>query len=136
MTLKNKVKEGSLKGLKREASVPHGEWVEFHEDGSRMSEGKYKKGKEHGTWTYYHPGGLVVARTVEYKNGKLDGWSKSYSWGRNSHLKNAIQYKDDLRDGKFLVYDEKGNVVIEKTYKEGREVRPNQGGGSFTPPGR
>lgn len=133
-TVKNKVKEGSLKGLKRKKSVPDGEWIEFREDGSKLSVGDYDDGKKDGEWTYYHPQGRVVARTVSYKNGKLDGWMKSYSWGRNSHIKRAVEYKDDLRDGKYIVYDEKGEIKVEKEFKQGRRVRENNSGGHFKPP--
>ena len=46
-----------------------------------------------------------------------------------------MDYKDGLKHGRFLVYDKKGKVVVEKTFEFGMEVIKGQNNspGNFSP---
>lgn len=61
-------------------------------------------------------------QTMEYKNGKLNGTSTTYSW-RPYYKTTEIDYKDGVKHGKMYLYDKRGNVKVEKTFEEGVEVR-------------
>lgn len=79
----------------------------------------YKRNELDGPYTAYKFGKVVETR--EYKNGKLNGTSKTYD-DRTFKLKQEVQYKDGLQDGYFKYYDENGNISLEYQYKNGEKV--------------
>lgn len=52
--------------------VRHGLFVEYDENGTMISEGHYKNGKECGLWRDYHPNGRPAAEGC-YREGKEVG---------------------------------------------------------------
>jgi len=63
----------------------------FYADGIVEYVGHYKKGKEHGKWTYYYPSG---AKKIEenYVNGIEDG--TRYEYATDGTLRVEIRYRD------------------------------------------
>ncbi len=56
-------------------------------------------------------------------------------YDRKGNLLQEMDYKDGLKHGRFLVYDKKGKVVVEKTFEFGMEVIKGQNNspGNFSP---
>jgi antitoxin component YwqK of YwqJK toxin-antitoxin module len=54
---------------------------------------------------------------------------------RKGKLLQEMDYKDGLKHGRFLIYDKKGGVLVEKTFENGMEVIKGQENkpGSFSP---
>ena len=69
------------------------------EDGKVLETGSYFNQKKVRTWTSYHPNG-----------GK----------------QTVAKFKNGLRHGNWFMYDEKGLLVFEITYKEGKKVSASQ----------
>ncbi len=70
------------------------EAVENYEEGGARYEASLKNGLKHGNYKAYYPSGAIMFR------------------GR---------FRDDLRDGKWKLYDEEGNLIEEKLFSEGKE---------------
>ncbi len=68
---------------------------EFYDDGNLKFSVDLKRGIKHGTYKEMHPDGAV----------RIKG-----------------KYKNDLQDGSWKLYDEKGNLVEEKSFSEGQEI--------------
>jgi antitoxin component YwqK of YwqJK toxin-antitoxin module len=79
----------------------------------------YKQNELDGPYTAYKFGKVIETR--EYKNGKLNGTTRTYD-DRTFKIKQEVQYKDGLQDGYFKYYDENGNVSLEYQYKNGEKI--------------
>ena len=73
----------------------HGQWMAFYDTGIKWSECYYDKGKKHGETTVFFPNGKI-----NYK-----GW-----------------YKNDKRDSLWFYYDEAGNELTRRAYREDVET--------------
>lgn len=58
---------------------------------------------------------------------------KTYS--KRGKLLQEANYKDGLKDGKFIIYNKRGKVIKELKYKNGMQIIEGSGNnaGSFTP---
>ena len=45
-----------------------------------------------------------------------------FNWYDNGKMKSEENYKDDIKDGRFMTYDKEGNIIEEKYFKDGKEV--------------
>ena len=109
-------------GRSEEVSVLHGDFKAFSEtDFAIKSEGKYKNGEKNGTFIDYYPGGVVPTIVAQYKEGKLHGLFQQFS--RQGQIRHQIQYKNDLKDGAFLIFNASGKVLIRKRFSRGRELK-------------
>jgi antitoxin component YwqK of YwqJK toxin-antitoxin module len=123
ITYKKHVKYGPFSKRKLKESARSGHWVWYSDkDGKKTYEGDYKDGKEVGKWIYYYPGGEKPMQTIDYKNGRIDGKMVMYNW-RPHRITTEIEYKNGVKDGKMVIYDKRGNIKIEKYFKEGVEVK-------------
>ena len=100
-------------------SYKHGKWISYSEkDGKLVSEGSYSYGEQDGLWKFYYPGGKIVSVENSFKNGKLDGTSKTFT--RRGLPQTVINYKNGKKHGEMKIYDRKGKKVISnKLYKNG-----------------
>jgi antitoxin component YwqK of YwqJK toxin-antitoxin module len=90
------------------------------------SKGKYRKGHQQGTWTYYYETG-GINRVQNFKKGKLSGTSLSYY--TNAKLQSSCTYKivkdrrkskvQSVPDGDWIFYDKNGKEMSRMTYKNG-----------------
>ena len=109
-------------GRNEEISVLHGSFKAYSEtDFAIKAEGNYKKGKKNGTFIDYYPGGVIPTIVAQYKEGKLHGLFQQFT--RRGKIKYQIEYKNDLKDGSFIIFDNNGNVHIRKKFFKGRELR-------------
>ena len=114
-------------------SLKHGRSISFSEkDLEKTEEGNYKKGEKDGPWIAYHPGGYTPAVITEYKSGILEGSMRTFD--RKGRIVQLAEYKDGVRHGKFVIYDRNEDVLYEKKFAFGYEVKDNGfGSGSFKP---
>lgn len=114
-------------------SLKHGRSISFSEkDLEKTEEGNYKKGEKDGPWIAYHPGGYTVAVITEYKDGILEGSMSTFD--RKGRIVQLAEYKDGVRHGRFVIYDRNEDVLYEKKFAFGYEVKNNGfGSGSYKP---
>ena len=131
---KSKVNYGPIKDRVILISIHHGESIEYSQkDYTKTQEGKYKNDEKHGTWTVYHPGGVLPAVISNYKNGELHGKVKNYEF-RGNRIISEAEYKNGVKDGKVKIYNENGKVVKEQKFKNGVQViEGSKSGPSFAP---
>ncbi|HHH53929.1 MAG TPA: hypothetical protein ENK91_09745 [Bacteroidetes bacterium] len=144
----NTVEEGFVKNGKKE-----GEWIEYNpKDGKIISITSYIDGKLNGKFIEFDNRGYLV-KTADFKNDQLDGRYVKYKYNKiieeanyengklngirtkyfdnNGKKQEEVEYKDDVIDGIVRYYDDKGELTIEYTYKNGKKVS----GGMVNPGG-
>jgi antitoxin component YwqK of YwqJK toxin-antitoxin module len=114
-------------------SLKHGRSISFSEkDLEKTEEGNYKKGEKDGTWIAYHPGGYTPAVVTGYKSGILEGTMETFD--KKGRIVQLAEYKDGVRHGRFIIYDRNEDVLYEKKFAFGYEVKNNGfGSGNFKP---
>ena len=101
---KNQIIVSDHRALKR--SVNHGKWIKYSEvDGSVKSEENYNEGKLNGVSKFYHPGGVIIHRSISYKDGLLDGKSEYFS--RRGNKIGETNYKENKKHGDMMLYSKK-----------------------------
>lgn len=109
-------------GRSEEVAVLHGLFKAYSEtDFAIKASGSYKNGKKNGTFIDYYPGGIVPTIVAQYKDGKLHGVFQQFS--RGGSIRHQINYKNDLKDGAFLIFNSSGKVAVRKQFSKGREIR-------------
>jgi antitoxin component YwqK of YwqJK toxin-antitoxin module len=109
-------------GRNQEVSVLHGSFESYSEtDYAIKASGSYKKGKKNGTFIDYYPGGVVPTIVAQYKDGDLHGLFQQFS--RRGNIRHQIEYKNNLKDGAFIIFNDSGKVVVRKNFYKGRELR-------------
>ncbi|MCO6462028.1 MAG: toxin-antitoxin system YwqK family antitoxin [Saprospiraceae bacterium] len=77
----------------------------------------YLDNKLHGKRVTFKYGSPV--EEMSYKNGKLDGIFRGFF--PTGRLQRVGYFKDGLQDGKYIVYDENKNIVLQVNYVNGVE---------------
>jgi antitoxin component YwqK of YwqJK toxin-antitoxin module/Flp pilus assembly protein TadD len=85
--------------------------------GQLASEGKYKKGKFDGGWTYYYPEGSKRSEFV-YVEGEAEG--AIFEYFRTGAKKFDSHYKGGQLHGYFIEYYEHGQIKQEGWFVEGQ----------------
>ena len=85
--------------------------------GNLESEGKMKGKDRVGIWTYYFSDGSTTLSTETYKNGLLDGESKTYY--KSGKLAELAYYASNKLHGNRIRYSDEGKPTEDLTYKEG-----------------
>ena len=100
--------------------VPVGKWVDYYDNGKVRLELNYKNGPQDGKWVEYH-------EVQYYENGKrmYEGNYKNAGVPRAEPVSIPVDPLFALlggwpiEDGKFVWYDENGNITSERTYDNG-----------------
>jgi len=96
----------------------NGEYTEFYDSGEIHSLMYFKNGLIVGKmYEYDKLGKLIEIRA--YSEGEFDGIWTSYKDGKKTFV---ASYKDGIKDGKWLVWNDKGNIVYEINYKLGKKI--------------
>ncbi len=104
----------------------------YRKDGTKLSEGNKKDGKQDGLWTYYHENGNIKGKG-NFLSG--DGGNVSEVSGIPRNGRNGIRkffyeegqkdlegtYKNGKRDGQWTKWYENGKKESEGTFKDGKE---------------
>ena len=110
--------DGKLNGL----------YIEFDNLGYKTIVAEFKDDDLNGKYIKYKYNKKL--EEANYKNGKLNGVRIKYDKSSGKKLE-EIEYKDDVIDGKVKYYNDKGEVVLEYVYKNGKKVE----GGMVKPAG-
>ena len=95
-----------------------GEYIENYSDGILKMEMTLTEGKENGIVMIYFPTGAKKEKR-SYKNGLKDGtW---LTWDENSNLTAEANFKDDLKHGHWYVWDTNGNKRYDINYENGKK---------------
>ena len=93
----------------------------FHPDGSIRMQGQMIDQLPEGKWKSYHSSGHL-AQVSFYKNGKLEGETKSY-YSKTGNLATITQYKEDKPTGLYFRQHENNQLKsITGQYKDGEKT--------------
>jgi len=110
-----------------------GEWKYFHKNGNLNSIVDFVALNQIITIEYFSDGNINEVKEIGLSNRFLQGYSPSGEQAvidGNGYMKfyndsgkillREGQYKDGLKEGKFIFYNDEGDVVAEKVYKAGK----------------
>ena len=121
-----------------------GTWIKYHPNGEKISEiSSYHNGSLDGISLKLDTRGQVEER-MEFRDNRLHGYYAIFLYGKlkkEAHYKDGqlhgrltkyievngkklseADYKNGKLEGKFRFFDDKGNVTLEYTYKNGEKV--------------
>jgi antitoxin component YwqK of YwqJK toxin-antitoxin module len=107
--------------------IKHGNYIQWFERGNFVdTKGKYRKGHQHGKWTYFYETG-GINKIQNFKKGKLSG--KSVSYYTNAKLQSVSNYAlvrdrrkgkvQSVPDGEWIFYDKNGKEINRVNYDKG-----------------
>lgn len=99
--------------------MANGPYYALNERGQIEVKAYYKDNKLHGDWAEYKFGRPIKEAT--YYNGELNGVYREYKTG-SGKIQKEIEYKMGKMNGRYLFYDDEGNVVLDYQYKNGEKV--------------
>jgi len=96
---------------------------EYYPSGRLLSIINYTDGVRNGSCKYFHDyGAWAIKTSLNYKNGKLIGSSKTYNQDGQLTEEGQYKYSDDWlysrKDGVWITYYESGELKVEITYDE------------------
>ena len=87
----------------------------YDQKSNKVSEGKVVNKLFEGQWNYYHQASKNIMTTENYIKGKLEGLrSVFYLSGK---IAEEINYKNNLKNGFYKKYTEKGILLEESSFK-------------------
>lgn len=107
---------------------PHGKWTIWSDSLKTKIEstGKYRNGKERGTWRYFSPTGQLLkkehyrAKFIQTRYYHENGKRKSSGKARLTMEEEYIHY---FVDGKWKEFDSRGKRLATVWYNKGEEIR-------------
>ena len=94
----------------------------YSEKGLLKSEGEMRGEIRIGKWNYYHIDGKTILSEESYKEGILNGESKTYYI--TSKLTEQLFYKNGKLSGNIKRYADNGNLLDDLNYIEGKLYGP------------
>jgi len=88
--------------------------INYYTNGNISSKLQYKNGKLDGYSTYYYKNGKLQSKYL-YKKGLLDG--KSISWFLNSTKENETNFKNGKLNGSKIEYNQDGTKAYIENYQ-------------------
>ncbi len=115
------------------------EKINYWENGQKLSEIQYLKGKREGSCKYWHKTGQLMSSAV-YKNGMLCGPFISYFENGQIESYGSFKYTDSTiysrKDGVWKYYYENGQIRSKSFIKDGfEEIKFYDKQGNLVPPG-
>jgi len=128
----------------------HGKFKQYHSNGQIEQEGEFNDDEKHGSWKGYNDKGNLIQETYysmglkngvsktyfgngepdvesNYKNGIKNGVYKQFSESGSGKLECDGEFKDDNPCGVWKTYNEDGNIMDEKIYKDGEFISVEKG---------
>ncbi len=104
--------------------------VRYFANGRKRSEGAFRNGKKHGSWTLYYPNGNKMSEAT-FHEGLYTGLYTAYyengnkKWqGRYNDIRGVSS--DGTKDGEWLVWEPDGTLRQRITYKRGSKVKTEE----------
>ncbi len=95
---------------------PNKYWITYFENGKVRTEGNRKNFELDSVWKFYNDKGQLNS-TLEYKNGKKNGWKITY----DSLLVSKEHFIDDEKEGSFFTYYPSGKIKTEGFFVKGKQ---------------
>jgi antitoxin component YwqK of YwqJK toxin-antitoxin module len=95
-----------------------GDWVFFHKNGMKSSEGRFDDGEKTGDWIYYSRNGKPASE-FRYDDDVKDGPFKVY-WSKSGNLYKEGRYRDGKLQGEVRTYYPGGGLNEIEHYSEGK----------------
>ncbi|NPA67598.1 MAG: DUF3352 domain-containing protein [Chlorobi bacterium] len=89
-------------------------------DHTKRADATFEKGKITGTYFEYYENGAQKAK-MQYDDGKPDGDAEFYY--PSGKLKIKAEYKNGLKHGRWIYYDERGKPVGKEKWKKGERKK-------------
>jgi len=87
----------------------------FYENGKRAADGLYINQAKDSVWTYYSEYDGSVRIRESYRDGKLNGMTRSYYPG--GEISEEVEWKQGMKDGSWKQYYENGVTRLSGNYK-------------------
>ncbi|MFD2515602.1 hypothetical protein ACFSRY_17140 [Pontibacter locisalis] len=106
----------------------HGRWkVYFGKDDVLIRNGRFRHGREVGTWKYYYPDGTLYMKEKYSRKSEMIKVEKYHENGALARKGKAVMARTYTIDryywtGEWEVYDEKGNFSHTELYSGGNLV--------------
>ncbi len=97
----------------------HGEYIKYHNNGQINIKGQFINDKPVGEFFFYSRSGKNRIKTTYNKMGEKHGEALRYHW-ENNIVYHKENYKNGLKDGEQLFYNNDGQVSNKKIYKDGK----------------
>ena len=97
-------------------NLKNGRSLKFYPDSTIAERVAFINDVRVGEWIQYYPNGAVCLKS-NYLNGKING--KFEVWFENRNIEFSGQYKEDARDGIWLIYNNDGSVKYQIEYQAG-----------------
>jgi antitoxin component YwqK of YwqJK toxin-antitoxin module len=95
-----------------------GVYREYYPNGQLFAEGQFRRGRQHGEWTYYFDNGQVN-RKAKFDDGQPDGPREVYR--ADGTLAAKRDFHDGKRNGEWIAYDKTGKQPLrEEHYVDGK----------------
>lgn len=100
-----------------ETGIPVGTWKVYYAETGRLAEEvPYKEGVKHGKWKQYFTDGKLKSE-ADYVDGELNGLMVIYHLNGNVEVSGT--FKNSLKEGTWIYFDENGATVSREEYREG-----------------
>lgn len=118
----------SLSSLSKIKSLPHGEWVEFYENGNIKVKKQFFMGLATGKWNWYYDNKQPM------KSGQFYEKFKIYPCKLDTTIElSSIENQDDIfedlliniqpKHGKWKHWDKNGNLILIEEYDKGKLIK-------------
>jgi antitoxin component YwqK of YwqJK toxin-antitoxin module len=91
--------------------VLDGPFRQYHPENRIRVEGQYLNGFYTGRWLYYDMGGNIIAEA-----DFIHGTGRERSFYPNGNLKHEVRFKDNLKDGDEIIYDDNRKINTINSY--------------------
>ncbi len=108
-------KAGVLNGIKRV----------YYDNGKKQEESNWQNGLKEGTTIWFRNNSDDPTLSYTYHQNSLEGEATIYHL--NGRIKSKGYYLNNKENGKWLEYDEEGNLINTKVYEDGKlmkEIKP------------
>ncbi len=90
----------------------------YNQKNNKVSEGKVINKIYEGQWKYYHENSPAIMTIENYNKGKLEG--KRIVYFKDGKITEEVDYVNNLRNGLYKKYTEKGILLEETNYIKGQ----------------
>ncbi|MEK6270948.1 MAG: toxin-antitoxin system YwqK family antitoxin [Planctomycetales bacterium] len=130
-----------------------GEWIYFHDNGTKRRKESFRMGKRHGQTEYYNNDGSQLLEVFSFKDDRLDGevtrWfpltenqtesqkqkqttflegkrnGAATEWYEDGQIKSEVEFKNGDRHGRTRRWDKDGNIELDLLFEDGEAVDPS-----------